>query len=89
MTSSLLEKQASVDDILREVSKLKAVVTDAVEEGVESAVKALKQGRDVAEDAIYEARRTVKQKPFQAMGVVFAAGVLTGSLVAWLSSRRS
>ena len=89
MTSSLLEKQASVDDILREVSKLKAVVTDAVEEGVESAVKALKQGRDVAEDAISEARRTVKQKPFQAMGVVFAAGVLTGSLVAWLSSRRS
>jgi len=89
MTSSLLEKQASVDDILREVSKLKAVVTDAVEEGVESAVKALKQGRDVAEDAIYEARRTVKQKPFQAMGVVFAAGVLTGILVAWLSSRRS
>jgi ElaB/YqjD/DUF883 family membrane-anchored ribosome-binding protein len=78
-----------VDDILREVSKLKAVVTDAVEEGVESAVKALKQGRDVAEDAIYEARRTVKQKPFQAMGVVFAAGVLTGSLVAWLSSRRN
>jgi ElaB/YqjD/DUF883 family membrane-anchored ribosome-binding protein len=89
MTSSLLEKQASVDDILREVSKLKAVVTDAVEEGVESAVKALKQSRDVAGDAIYEARRTVKQKPFQAMGVVFAAGVLTGSLVAWLSSRRS
>lgn len=89
MSPSLLEKQASVDDILREVSKLKAVVTDAVEEGVESAVKALKQGRDVAEDAIYEARRTVKQKPFQAMGVVFAAGVLTGSLVAWLSSRRN
>jgi ElaB/YqjD/DUF883 family membrane-anchored ribosome-binding protein len=88
MSSSLLEKQASVDDILREVSKLKAVVTDAVEEGVESAVKALKQGRDAAEDAIYEARRTVKQNPFQAMGVVFAAGVLTGSLVAWLTSRR-
>ena len=89
MSSSILEKQPSVDDILREVSKLKMVVTDAVEEGVESAVKALKQGRDVAEDAIYEARRTVKQKPFQAMGVVFAVGVLTGSLVAWLSSRRS
>jgi ElaB/YqjD/DUF883 family membrane-anchored ribosome-binding protein len=88
MSSSLLEKQASVDDVLREVARLKAVVTEAVEEGVESAVKALKQGRDVAEDAIYEARRTVKQNPFQAMGVVFAAGVFTGSLVAWLSSRR-
>jgi ElaB/YqjD/DUF883 family membrane-anchored ribosome-binding protein len=88
MSSSILEKQASVDDVLKEVSKLKAVVTEAVEEGVESAVKALKQGRDVAEDAIYGARRTVKQNPFQAMGVVFAAGVLTGSLVAWMTSRR-
>ena len=86
--AGLLEKQATVEDVIREVSKLKAVVTDAVEEGIESAVKAIRQGRDVAEDALYEARRTVKQKPFQAMGVVFAAGILTGTLVAWLSSRR-
>jgi ElaB/YqjD/DUF883 family membrane-anchored ribosome-binding protein len=88
MSSSILEKQASVDDVLREVSRLKTVVTDAVEDGVESAVKALRQGRDAAEDAIYEARRKVKQNPFQAMGVVFAAGVFTGSLIVWLSSRR-
>jgi ElaB/YqjD/DUF883 family membrane-anchored ribosome-binding protein len=89
MTSGILEKNATVEDVVREISRLKSVVTDAVEEGVESAVKALKQGRDIAEDAIYDARRTVKQKPFQSMGVVFAAGVLAGSLVAWLSSRRS
>lgn len=88
MSPNLMERQASVDDVLREVSRLKAVVTDAVEEGVESAVKALRQGRDVAEDAIYGARRTVKQKPLQAMGVVFAAGVFAGSLMVWLSSRR-
>jgi ElaB/YqjD/DUF883 family membrane-anchored ribosome-binding protein len=86
--AGLLEKQATVEDVVREVSKLKEIVTDAVEEGIDSAVRALKQGRDAAEDAIYDARRTVKQKPFQAMGVVFAAGVLTGTFVAWLSSRR-
>ena len=88
MPSGLLESQATVEDIVREVSRLKDIVTDAVEEGVESAVKAIKKGREAARDSIYDARRTVKQKPFQAMGVVFAAGVLTGSLVAWLSSRR-
>ena len=33
MSSSILEKQASVEDILREVSRLKLVVTDAVEDG--------------------------------------------------------
>ena len=89
MSSSLLEKQASVEDVLREVSRLKSVVTEAVEEGVEICGKALKQGRDAAEDVIYDARHTVKQKPLQSMGVVFAAGVLAGSLLAWLSTRRS
>jgi ElaB/YqjD/DUF883 family membrane-anchored ribosome-binding protein len=89
MSTSLLEKQASVEDVLREVSRLKSVVTEAVEEGVQTAVNALKQGRDAAEDVIYDARHTVKQKPLQSMGVVFAAGVLAGSLLAWLSTRRS
>ena len=41
MASSILEKQASVEDVLREVSRLKSVVTEAVEDGVQSAVKAL------------------------------------------------
>lgn len=89
MTSGILDKQPTVDDILREVSRLKSVVTDAVEEGVETAVKALKQGRTTAEDAIYDARHTVKQKPLQAVAVVFAVGVLTGSLLGWMSTRRS
>ena len=65
MTSGILDKQPNVDDILREVSRLKSVVTEAVEEGVQTAVKALKQGRSAAEDAIYDARHTVKQKPFK------------------------
>jgi ElaB/YqjD/DUF883 family membrane-anchored ribosome-binding protein len=89
MASSLLEKQASVEDVLREVSRLKSVVTEAVEEGVQTAVKALKQGRSAAEDVIYDARHTVKQKPLQAVGVVFAAGLLAGSMIGWLSTRRS
>ena len=89
MSSGLLEKQASVDDVLREVSRLKAVVTEAVEDGVQTAVKALKQGRNAAEDVISDARHTVKKNPLQAIGVVFAAGVLAGSLIGWLSTRRS
>lgn len=89
MSSGLLEKQASVEDVLREVSRLKSVVTEAVEEGVQTAVKALKQGRNAAEDVIDDARHTVKKNPLQAIGVVFAAGVLAGSLIGWLSTRRS
>lgn len=77
-----------VEDALREASRIKAMVTEAVEDGVKAATKAIKQGRNAAEDAIGDARHTVRQNPFQAMGVIFAAGVLTGSLLGWLGSRR-
>lgn len=87
MPTDLMEK-VTLDDVFREVSRMKTVVTDAVDDGVRSAVKALKQGRHAAEDAIDDARHAVKQNPFQAIGVVFAAGVLTGALAAWIGFRR-
>jgi len=87
--ASIIEKQASVEDVIKEVARIKDVVTEAVQDGVESAVKALKHGRVAANDAIDDARHTVKKNPLQAVGVVFAAGVLVGSLIAWLSTRRS
>ena len=88
MQADLSEVTTTVEDALREVSKLKTMVTEAVEDGVKTAVKAIKQGRYAAEDMIGEARHTVKRNPLQAMGIVFAAGVLTGALVAWIGTRR-
>lgn len=88
MPVDVFEKPATVEDVLREVSRIKSVVTEAVDDGVRSAMKAIKQGRHAAEDAIYDARHAVKQNPLQAMGLVFAAGVVTGALVAWIGFRR-
>jgi ElaB/YqjD/DUF883 family membrane-anchored ribosome-binding protein len=87
MPTDVLEMPATVEEALREVSRIKTVVTEAVEDGVKTALKAMKQGRYAAEDMIGEARHTVKQRPFQSVGVVFAAGVLTGTLIGWLASR--
>lgn len=84
----LLEKTATVEDVLHEVSKIKDVVTDAVEDGFQSAVKALKQGREAAEDALADARHAVKRNPFEAVGAAFAAGVLIGGLATFFASRR-
>jgi ElaB/YqjD/DUF883 family membrane-anchored ribosome-binding protein len=88
MAAEILEKTASVDDVLREFGRIKAMVTDAVEEGVETALRAIKQGRVAAEDAIYDARHVVKRNPLQAVGVVFGAGVMIGGLLTWLGTRR-
>ena len=83
-----LEMPATVEDVLREVSKIKTTVTEAVDDGVKSAVRTLRQGRDAAEDAIDDARRTVKRNPLQSVGVVFAVGVLVGAVISMLGRRR-
>ena len=88
MPESVLEKPAAVEDALREISKIRSIVTDAVEDSVRSANQAIKHGRYAAEDAIEEVKHKVKRRPLQAMCAAFAAGVMAGSLLAWLGLRR-
>jgi len=82
--AEVLEKPATVDEVLREVSRIRSVVTDAVDDGVRSALRAAKQGKAFAEDTIQDARYAIKRNPLQAAGIVFAAGVAIGSLIAWV-----
>ena len=86
--AELLEKAPSVDEVLREVSRLKTTVTQAVEDGFKTAVKAVEQGRQVTEDMIDDGKRMMRRKPVQSAGVIFAAGMLTGALISWIACRR-
>lgn len=88
MQNAVLEKDPPVENSVREVSKLRTIVSDAVEEGVRSASQAIKHGRHAAEDAVEEVKHTVKQKPFEAVGLAFAAGVLAGGFLIWIGLRR-
>jgi ElaB/YqjD/DUF883 family membrane-anchored ribosome-binding protein len=88
IATELLTKPATVDDVLREVSRMRSVISDAVDDGVRSALRAVDHGRDVAEDAIHDVKKAVHRNPLQAMGIVLAVGVVAGGLIAWLGSRR-
>ena len=88
MSAETLKVPAAVEDALYEAARIKSIVTDAVEDGVRTALKSIKQGRHAAEDLIGDVRHTTKQKPFQALSIVFAAGVVAGGLLAWIGSRR-
>lgn len=89
MATEFMERSsATVDDVLREVSRMKGIVTEAVEDGVESAMRAFEQGREAANDAIVDARRAIKRSPLQAAGIIFAAGIVMGTLLAWTTTRR-
>jgi len=89
MTNAALENQATVDGIYREVNRIKSIVTDAVDDGVQSAIRAVKQGRDVAEDVVHDARYRIKRNPLRAAGVILAAGIILGGFFALLTVRRS
>jgi ElaB/YqjD/DUF883 family membrane-anchored ribosome-binding protein len=88
MATELLTKPATVDDVLREVSRMRTVISEAVDDGVRSALRVVDQGRDAAEDALKDVRKAVHKNPLQSLGIVFAVGVVAGSLIAWLGSRR-
>ena len=78
----------SVDDILNDANRIKSIVTDAVEDGIQQAMRAVNKGRDVAEDAIQDTRHAIKKNPLQAAGIFLAAGVVIGSLITLLTVRR-
>jgi ElaB/YqjD/DUF883 family membrane-anchored ribosome-binding protein len=88
MAVEVLERQGAVDDVLREVSRIKSMVAEAVEDGVKTALRTVKQGQEITEDAIHDARYAIKRNPFQAVGIVFAAGVVIGSIVTLITSHR-
>jgi ElaB/YqjD/DUF883 family membrane-anchored ribosome-binding protein len=85
---TVMEKPAMFDSTLHEVSKIRSVVADAVEDGVRSATHVIQQGRHGAEDMLEDVKHTVKQRPLQAMGMVFAAGVLAGGFLGRIAWRR-
>ena len=84
----VLDKVPSVDEVIREVSRLSTTVTQAVEEGFKSAVKAVEQGRQTTEDMIADGKLMMRRKPVDSAGVIFAAGMLTGAFLTWLVSNR-
>jgi ElaB/YqjD/DUF883 family membrane-anchored ribosome-binding protein len=88
MPAELLEKPAEGEAPALDVARLKTIIVDAVEDGVHAATQAMKRGRHAAEDLVEDAKHTVKQKPFQTVGIAFAAGILTGGLLGWLVLRR-
>jgi ElaB/YqjD/DUF883 family membrane-anchored ribosome-binding protein len=92
MAVEILENAATLDDVVREMSKIKSMVADAVDDGVRSALRAARRGRSAAtdayEDAIDATKKAVKQRPLEAVGIAVAATLLAGGLVAWLTLRR-
>jgi ElaB/YqjD/DUF883 family membrane-anchored ribosome-binding protein len=88
MLASVVERATPVEDVLRNVTPLRPVITDAVKAGVRSVKRTIRHGRYAADDAIEEAQHQIKHRPFQAIGAAFLVGALAAGFTALLLSRR-
>lgn len=79
-----------VAHVSHEARMLKSVATDAVEDGVYKARRAVKTARRDFDDARDEAVYRIEQDPLKAVGVAFGVGLVIGVVsgtLAWLAAR--
>jgi ElaB/YqjD/DUF883 family membrane-anchored ribosome-binding protein len=88
MPADVLDKPATAEEVRREIPKIRSIVSDAMEDSVRSASRAIRHGCYAAEDLIDQAEHKVKQRPFHAIGMAFAAGMLVGGFLSWIGFRR-
>ena len=63
------------------VNDAKAAVSETLDDGVAAARRSLKRSRYAVEDGLEEAAHNIKQHPFSALAIGFAAGAALGLLV--------
>ncbi|HZS05379.1 MAG TPA: hypothetical protein VFD58_11135 [Blastocatellia bacterium] len=91
MPTDILKKTikagAKVAQVGVEAERMKDTISNAVEDGVTAAKRAVKRGRYAAEDLIDEAAYRVKKHPLESAGVVFGIGLSLGIMIGWLIAR--
>ncbi len=91
MKAEVLEKVIDVGATAAQlgagVGRMKEAVADAVEDGINVAKRAVKQGRREAEDLVDDTEYQVKQHPFSAVGVSFGIGLGLGAVIGVLLAR--
>jgi ElaB/YqjD/DUF883 family membrane-anchored ribosome-binding protein len=70
-----------------EAHLVKSITTDAVEDGVYAAQRALKTARRRMEDVQDEAVHRVKRHPLEAIGLAVGIGLVAGLGFGWIAGR--
>ncbi len=89
MAEDVLKKaEAQVAESIRKLSSATSAMAEAIDEGVDVIKHAVKRGGDAAEELMDDTTQRVKRHPIESMAATFAVGVLVGTFIGWLASRR-
>lgn len=73
--------EEQISNLGREATRFKGVVTDAVEDSLVNAKRAVKRGYESAEDFVDETSHRIKRYPLRSVVCALACGVLAGWLL--------
>jgi hypothetical protein len=71
-----------------DADRLKVALTEAAEDGIKTAKRAVRNGRMAAEDFMDEALFVVKRNPVKAIAITFGAAFGLGALASWFATRK-
>lgn len=77
-----------IDDTAYKATQAASALTEALENSVVAVRRAAKHGTEAAAEFLYDTRKRIQRKPFEAVAVTFAAGIIAGSAISWVARRR-
>jgi ElaB/YqjD/DUF883 family membrane-anchored ribosome-binding protein len=89
MAEDILKKlDAQVAESIRKLSRATSAMAEAIDEGVGVIQHAVKRSGDVAEELMDDTTQRVKRHPIETLAATFALGVVAGTVIGWMVSRR-
>ncbi len=89
MLETVLEKAGEqIADGAHRASRATAAMTEAFEDGVGMAKRAVKHSCDAVEELMEDSQQRIKRHPVETVVASFAAGTLCGILIGWFARRK-
>jgi ElaB/YqjD/DUF883 family membrane-anchored ribosome-binding protein len=79
--------EEQIADSARDAGRIRAIVADTVEDGMDTAKRVVRHGLHTAEELVDEAEHTAKRHLGAALGITLSVGIGTGLLLGWIGSR--
>lgn len=82
MAKSVVDKTTDyIGESARKASQFTASAADAIEDGMETAKRAARDGCDVVEEFVHDTTRRVKRRPIESVLLALAVGLAFGFVV--------
>ncbi len=77
-----------IADTAHRASRATTAMTEALEDGIGLAKRAVKHGCDAAEELMEDTEQRIKRHPVETVVSAFAIGALTGIFIGWFARRK-